>query len=167
MIKIRTKYDIKAYKDFAKYESLKVFILAYLCGMALLVVGIILAFTLKKGFLMYLLSAVLLPVSVHAYYKIKELEALKKPLLKNDTYQLFEFNEDYFDLEQISRGNNFKDKYFYNEIYSIVKYKKYYFIFINRVQAFIIKNEDYIFGDEEELDEIENEIIKEKILNYE
>ena len=94
MIKVRTKYDLSAYKDFEKYVSFKVFLLAYFCGVASLVIGVILAFTLQKGFAMYLLSAFLLPVSMHAYYKFKEVEVLKKPLLKNDTYQLFEFDED-------------------------------------------------------------------------
>ena len=63
-------------------------------------------------------------------------------------------DEQGFSLEQISRGNNFEDRYIYKEILSVVKYRKYYFIYVNRAQAFIVRNEDYILGNEKEFDDL-------------
>ena len=164
MVKIRSKYNIEAFKAFQKYSSFKIFILAYICGLSFLGVGIWFAFTSIGSYPLYLLCAVLLPLVLHGYYKFIEFEALKNKLLRNETHQIFSFDENGFELEQISSGANFKDKYFYSEIYSVIKYKRYYFIYINRAQAFIVKNEDYILGDQYQLDELLKSAIKDKFI---
>lgn len=167
MVKICSKYDIKAYKDFQKYQSVKIFILGYICGSFLLATGIYFAFTYRNSYLIYIMSGVLLPVMLHVMYKFKQFEALSSPLLKYQTSQYFIFDEEQFSLEQVSRGNNFCDRYGYKELLSIVKYKNYYFIYINRAQAFIVRNEDYILGNEEELDNLFIKNLNDKFIRKE
>ena len=48
----------------------------------------------------------------------------------------------------------FVDNYLYKDIYSVIKYKNYYFIYINRIQAFVIESRDYLLGNENEFDEL-------------
>ena len=74
--------------------------------------------------------------------------------MKDTTMQIFTFNDEEILLEQISKYDSFKDRYRYSDILSIIKYKEYYFLYVNRLQAFIIRNEDYVVGNEEELDKL-------------
>lgn len=167
MITIRSVYDITSFRVFQKHTLFKIFILSYICSILLLVTGVLLIYFQKQNYAMYLLSGVCLPIGVHVIYKIQEVETInKKRLLRDTTMQIFTFDEEGFSLEQISLQETFKENYLYSDIYSIIKYKEYYFLYINRIQAFVIKNEDYIKGNEEELDKLfkkmknENFIVK-------
>lgn len=154
MIQLRSIYNLKAFRVFQRYTLNKIFILGYLCGLALLGVGVCFIFT-DRSYIIYLLSGVLLPLMLHVFYKFMEIEALNKnKYLRDTTMQIFTFNDEEILLEQISKYDSFKDKYRYSDILSIIKYKEYYFLYVNRTQAFIIKNEDYVIGSEEELDEL-------------
>jgi hypothetical protein len=86
-------------------------------------------------------------------------------LVKYGALQTFSFEEDRIKLHQISKLGEFSDEYFYDEILSIYKNKKYYFIFVTRTRAFIIDKEGFISGNEKELDDFLNNILKEKFIN--
>lgn len=164
MIKICSKYDIEAYKAFQKYQNIKIFILGYICGAVLVALGVYFAFTYRNSALIYIMGGILFPGVLHLVYKIKQAEAFSSPLLKYHTSQYFVFDEQGFSLEQISRGNNFEDMYSYKDILSVVKYREYYFIYINRAQAFIVRNEDYVLGNEKEFDDLLEKCLKEKFI---
>ena len=154
MIKLRSVYDLKIFRAFQRYTLNKIFVLGYLCGLTLLGVGVWFAFS-ERSYIVYLLSGVLLPLMLHIFYKFMETDALNKnKYLRDTTMQIFTFDNEEILLEQISKYDSFKDKYRYSDIISIIKYKEYYFLYVNRSQAFIIKNEDYILGNELELDEL-------------
>ena len=154
MIQLRSVYNLKTFRAFQRYTLNKIFILGYLCGIALIGVGIWFAFS-ERSYIVYLLSGILLPLMLHVFYKFMEADALNKNIhLRDTTMQIFTFNDEEILLEQISKYDSFKDRYRYSDILSIIKYKEYYFLYVNRTQAFIIKNEDYVVGNEEELDKL-------------
>jgi len=165
MIKVRSIYNLKSFRDFQRYTLKKIFILAYCFGILLLCLGILFAFLEKKVWSAYLLVGVIFPVIVHAYSRVLEIESLNKNIyLKKSVVQLFTFNEDGFELEQISNFDDFKEVYLYKDIIKVIKYKKYYFMYINRAQAFIVNNEDYIYGNEEGLDKLFKEVKGERFV---
>lgn len=132
--------------------------MAYICGVVLLAIGILFAFLENKSYLTYLLCGILFPLSMHVYYKVVELENINKNIrLRDGSIQIYTFDEEGIELEQISNYDTFKDKYTYKDIIRIVKYKKYYFLYINRVQALVVNNIDYVYGNEMELDKLFNE----------
>lgn len=155
MIRLKSIYDINTFKKFQRYMLRHVFALAYVCGILLIGVGVLFAFLSKIAYEVYIVMGIFLPLIVHVFHKMMEVQTISKNVyLKSATVQIFTFDEEGFELEQISKFDAFKEKYLYKEIYSIVKYKRYYFIYVNRVQAFIINNEDYVIGNEEELDKL-------------
>ena len=118
----------------------KIYVLAYVCSVIFVGFAILLAFLDKIVYPVYLIFAVLLPTLVHLYHKFSILIAVKRSKhLNANTLQIYSFDEDGFELEQVSMYDTIKEKYLYEDIYSIVKYKNYYFLFINRVQAFIVE----------------------------
>ena len=162
---IKSVYDFKAFKTFQKYSLKNLFILIYLCSLAFIGVGIWFAFASRKSYYAYLFIGILLPIVSHVFYRIMENNLINNNIyLRDTTIQVFTFNEEGFEMEQISKINTFIDKYLYKDIYSIVKYKRYYFIYINRVQAFVIHNEDYVSGSEEELDELFKKIFDKRFI---
>ena len=164
MITITSKYDLKIYKEFLKYTYKKVFILTYVSAIVLFLVGIFFAFSNVMGSFMYVFIAIMLPVLVHTYYKSIIFKAMNSPLLRNDTYQTFIFDNEGMVFKQVSNSDTYTDKYLYKEIYRVIKYKKYYFIYINRVQAFIFNNDDYINGSEHDFDELLKECMQDKYI---
>ena len=165
MIKIRSIYDLKTFKAFQKYSLFKIFILGYICALLFIGVGIWFAFVSRSSYIVYLLSGILLPVLLHVFYRMMEMNALNKNrYLRDTTIQLFSFDEEGFELEQISNYDVFKERYTYNNVLSVVKYKRYYFIYINRVQAFVINNLDYMLGNENELDELFLKLMKKRFI---
>lgn len=167
MIRLRSIYNVDTFKKFQRYMLRYVFVLAYICGILLIGIGVLFAFLSKIAYEVYIVMGIFLPLIVHVFHKMLEVQTISKNIyLKSETIQIFTFDEEGFELEQISKFDAFKEKYLYKDIYSIVKYKRYYFAYINRVQAFIINNEDYIIGNEEELDKLfskvkgENFIVK-------
>jgi hypothetical protein len=165
MITIRSIYDLKTFRAFQRYNLKKIFILAYICALAFIGVGIWFAFTSRSSYIVYLISGILLPVLINVFYKTMELETINRNIyLRDTTIQIFNFNEEGFELEQISKVDTFKDKYTYKDILSIIKYKKYYFIYINRSQAFVINNLDYVVGNEQELDELFKKVKGERFI---
>jgi hypothetical protein len=127
--------------------------------------GVVFAFLEKKVWSAYLLVGVILPVIMHVYSRVLEIEALtKNGYLKKSVVQFFTFNEDGFELEQISNFDSFKEVYLYKDIIKVIKYKKYYFMYINRAQAFIVNNEDYVYGNEEEFDRLFKEVKGERFI---
>ncbi len=164
-IKIRSKYNLYTFKAFLKFVYIKLFFLAYICGIALIAIGVALAFLSKSSYIVYIFSGVLLPVILHVFYRVMILQAIKRNIgLSEGIIQFFCFNDDGFELEQISHYESFKERYLYKDIYSVVKYKRYYFVYINRYQAFIIENEDYVYGNEEEFDELLKKMKKERFI---
>lgn len=165
MITIRSIYDFKSFKVFQRYSLQRIFILGYVCGISLIGIGIWFAFESKSSYIVYLLSGILLPLILHVSYKMLEMENINKNILLRDTTaQIFTFDEEGFSLEQISRQGTFKERYLYNEILSVIKYKRYYFIYVNRVQAFVVNNNDYLLGSEEELDKLLKKVKQEKFV---
>ena len=155
MITLRSVYDIKTFKAFQRYSLKRVFILAYSCAVLAIGVGIAFVVFSLKNYLIYFMLGIGLPILMHIFYRAMEVETINRNLyLRDTTMQIFRFNEEGFELEQISKIDTFKDKYTYKDIYSIIKYKRYYFIYINRSQAFIVNNRDYVSGSEEELDKL-------------
>lgn len=144
MLMNKTPYNLDSFKVFQKYMFSKIYVLAYVCGVILVGFGILLAFLDKMGYIIYLVSGVLLPALIHLYHKFSILIAFKRNrYLTANTLQIYSFDEDGFKLEQVSVYDTIKEQYLYEDIYSIVKYKNYYFLFVNRVQAFILEaNED-------------------------
>ena len=125
MITIKSVYDLKTLRVFQKYSFKKIFILSYICGVLLFAIGIFFAFN-SRSYHMYLFLGVALPVMMHVFYKIKEVEIINKNVyLKDKTIQTFTFDNEEIMLEQVSRDNTFKDYYSYKEILSIIKYKRY------------------------------------------
>ena len=108
MLKIRRVYNLKSFRDFQKYTLKKIFLLAYCFGILLLCLGVVFAFLEKKVWSAYLLVGVILPVIMHVYSRVLEIEALtKNSYLKKSVVQFFTFNEDGFELEQISNFDSF------------------------------------------------------------
>lgn len=142
----KTHYNINTFKVFQKYMFSKIHVLSYVCSAIFIGFAILLAFLGKMMYPIYLAFALLLPTLVHLYHKFSILIAVKKNRhlhLHANTLQIYSFDEEGFELEQVSVYDTIKEKYLYDDIYSIVKYKNYYFLFINRVQAFIVEsNED-------------------------
>lgn len=164
-MKIQSIYDINTYKVFLKYTYFKIFILGYICGLVLFLIGIYFAFSSRNSYAMYLLSGILLPLLLHIFYRYNLSESISKnKLLKYGTTQVFTFLDDGFELEQTSSYDLFKERYNYEDIYSIIKYKRYYFIYVNRVQAFIVNNDNYICGNEQELDDLFKKVKKERFI---
>lgn len=154
-IKIRTVYNLQTFRYFQKYSFKKIFILAYISAILLVDIGIYFLHLELKSASIYILMGIVFPIMMHIYYKAIEINALNRnPYLKKTLTQLFTFDEDGVFLEQITMDNTFKDKYLYSDILSVIKYKSYYFIYVNRSQAFVILNEDYICGNEKELDNL-------------
>lgn len=165
MVKIASVYNFEKLKIFQRYMSFKIFLLGYLCGVSLFVIGILFAFLSINSYVVYLLMGVLLPILLHVYYKFTLLEMIKKnPSLKYGITQIFTFDELGFELEQSQTYTSLKERYLYKDIYSIIKYKEYYFIYVNRAQAFIVSNNDYVIGDEAMLDEMFKEYKKERFI---
>ena len=165
MITIRSIYDFKSFKVFQRYSSQRIFILGYVCGISLIGIGIWFAFESKSSYIVYLLSGILLPLILHVSYKMLEMENINKNILLRDTTaQIFTFDEEGFSLEQISRQGTFKERYLYDDILSVIKYKRYYFIYVNRVQAFVVNNNDYLLGSEEELDKLFKKVKQDKFV---
>ncbi len=165
MITIHSIYDYKSFKVFQRYSLQKIFILSYICALALVGIGVWFAFDSRSSYIVYILSGILLPFVLHISYKLLELENINKNvLLRDTTAQIFTFDQEGFTLEQIAKQGTFKEKYVYDDILSIVKYKRYYFIYINRVQAFVVVNDNYLLGNEEELDELFKTIKKDKFI---
>lgn len=155
MVQIRSEYNINTFCIFQKFSLKKVFVLSYICGLLLLGIGIGFSFAKISNYKVYLFLGIALPLFMYIYYRmIVSLAVNKNVYLQNKTIQIFTFDDQEIKLEQISPNKVFKEKYFYDEIIKIVKYKRYYFLYVNQSQAFIIKNEDYVVGTEEELDEM-------------
>lgn len=165
MVKIASVYDLEKFRIFQKYMSFKIFLLGYLCGVSLLLIGILFAFLSMNSYVIYLMMGILLPALMHIYYRFIYLDAIKKnPSLKYGVSQIFTFDELGFELEQTYTYNTLKERYLYKDIYSVVKYREYYFIYVNRSQAFIVSNDNYLLGDEASLDEMFKEYKKDKFI---
>ena len=122
MIKIRSVYDVKIFRAFQRYTLNKIFVLGYLCGLSLIAIGILFAFC-ERNYIIYLLSGILLPIMLHVFYKFMEIENLNKnKYLRDTTMQIFTFDDEEILLEQISKYDNFKDKYRYSDIKSNILY---------------------------------------------
>lgn len=164
-MKLQSFYNIQLMRVFHKYTYYKVFILCYVCSLLLIGVGIYLAFTSRELYLAYLLGGILLPVFMHVYYKFIEYDLVNRTAgIKKGIKQIFTFDELGFELNQVSIYQDFNESYRYSDVLSIIKYKCYYFIYINRSQAFVIKSEDYLEGNEEELDALFSKVKKEKFI---
>ena len=161
---IRSIFDIKTFKAFQKYSLKKIFILSYLCALALIGVGVFFVFT-RRHYLIYFIAGVMLPICIHLFSRIHEIDIVNRNVyLRDTTMQIFTFKEDEIEFEQISKIDTFKDRYEYKELLSVVKYKKFYFLYINRAQAFIVRSEDYTSGSEEELDELLKNVLGKKFI---
>lgn len=161
MVRLRSEYNLQSLEVFRKYSYKNIYILSYVCSLLFIGVGILFAFLQKSIYVVYLLLGVLLPILVHLFPKIME-NKFKNVYFKRETVQIFTFDEEGFELEQISNNETFKEKYSYSELLSIIKYKEYYFMYINRSQAFIVCAKDFISGNEEELDELFKKCNKDK-----
>ena len=164
MIRIRSVFDIKAFKAFQNYSLKKVFVLAYICTIILVGIGIYFVFT-ARHYMIYFIAGIMLPICMHLFSRIHEIDAINRNIyLRDTTMQIFTFNEEDIEFEQISKIDTFNDRYEYKQLLSAVKYKKYYFLYVNRAQAFIVKSEDYVNGTEEELDELFKNVFGKKFI---
>lgn len=165
MIQLRSVYDLKAYQSFQKYSWKKIYVLTYICSLILILLGILFAFCEKKIYVVYLLLGVLFPVMMHVLPKTMWKIYLNKNIyLRSKTVQIFTFDEEGFELEQVSNIDIFKERYNYSNLLSVIKYKEYYFMYINRSQAFIVCANDFVQGNEAELDELLKTNKKEKFI---
>lgn len=155
MIKLQSIYNVNAAKVFQNHVMMPIFILGYISSFILLVLGVLFAFTSRNIYPVYLLLAATLPFALHLYSKLTLFQLIKRNNnFKHDIIQVFTFDEEGFKLEQNDSFTTFIDNYLYKEVYSIIKYKEYYFIYINRIQAFVIESRDYLLGSEEELEQL-------------
>lgn len=162
---LKSLYSIKLYKEFQKLLYKKVKILSYIISFLLVVLGIILIFFNYFGYI-YVVFGVTLPVFMHVFIKLMENENIKRDvLLQYGASQTFYFEEDRVRLNQVSKLGTFEDEYFYDELVSVYKTKKYYFIFVTRTRAFIVEKEEFVVGNEKELDELLKLNLKDKFIN--
>lgn len=162
---IKSLYTIESYKAFQKLLYKKIKILSYITSFILVILGVILIYFGFFGY-SYVVLGVALPIFIHVFTRYIENESIKKnSLLMQSVSQTFHFREDRVKLHQTSIVSTFEDEYFYNELVSVYKNKKYYFLFVTRTQAFIVDKEGFISGNEKELDELLKNVLKEKFIN--
>ena len=148
MIVVKTLYTLQGYKLFLRLLYKKVRIFSYITSFLLFSAGLILMFLQLKGYV-YVVFSLSLPFFVQLFINSMENDAMKKnALLISATLQTFCFEDNKFILTQSSRIGEFKEEYFYSELFSIYKTKDYYFLFVNRTQAFIVDINGFIQGNE-------------------
>ena len=114
----------------------------------------------------YVVLGCALPIFIHFFIKFIENENIKRDvLIKYGAMQTFYFEEDRVRLHQTSKLGEFSDEYFYDELVSVYKNTKYYFIFVTRTRAFIVDKEGFVSGNEKELDEFLMNNLKDKFVN--
>jgi len=162
---IKSLYSIELYKEFQKLLYKKVKILSYITSFLLCVLGVVLMFFQYAGYI-YVILGCTLPIFIHLFINLTERENIKRDVLvRYGAMQTFYFEEDRVRLHQISILGEFSDEYFYDELFSVYKSKKYYFVFVTRTRAFIIDKEGFVSGNEKELDEFLTNNLKEKFVN--
>ncbi|MBR3891160.1 MAG: YcxB family protein [Bacilli bacterium] len=165
MIINKSLYTIEGYKSFLKLLYKKVKLLSYITSFILFCIGILLMFFGFRGYV-YIVFSLALICFVYFFINILESESIKKnALLISATQQIFTFHEDEFSLVQTSRIGQFEDKYSYSELFSAYKTKEYYFLFVNRTQAFIVDLNGFLEGKEEELDDLLKSKLGDRFIN--
>lgn len=150
VFKASSKFDDKAYAALQEYTSKKALIpICILCSIVFVVLGVL---EIKKDLVMailYFIIAVVFPFIFLFFYK-KEINKKKyKPTtLGNNVTNYAEFSEDgfceksYRNEEQIG-VTSLK----YSDLVKFVEYKNYFFIYISKVQAFVVDKNGFVVGD--------------------
>lgn len=158
-------YSIDKFKIFQKWLYKKVKLLSYITSFLLVAIWGGLRF-LSYDVEIYLACAFIFPFCVHAFAWFVSYEQIKNNLvLKYGAEQTFEFDEDGVKVKQKSINGEYIYEYIYTDFLNVYKWKKYYFIFVTRTNAFIMDRDTFIVGKEEEFDSMLKQIYGKRFIN--
>lgn len=151
MIRIKTDINEKAQKSLSK-DTINFCIVALVIGSIGLLAYIILATIFENNYLDILLLFSI-PFGVGLVYIIfinKNIKAMAESKITNE----YEFEENYFNVISSKNGEEFgRQKVYYKDIYKVKEKEEYIFIYINKINAYII---DTTNSNEEDLKIIKN-----------
>lgn len=162
---IESSYNTKNYLAFEKYLFRRVRVFVWILAIILLIVGIVLTIFEFKSVSVYFTFPVIMVVAFYVYYHyLSNKLVLSNEYLNKETTQTFEFNEDKVIIKQMVLDKVISEEYDYKSIYMVVRYKEYYFLHINRVQAYIIEDNDFILGDRDSFEDFLKDKFKNKYI---
>ena len=172
MIKATYKNNLREYEDFLKYtvyelnSGKKNILLLGICALVAFVVGLILMLIkIPAGWLFLLICGLFLMVlafKVWGYKRgiekaMKSIKRIEQAFVKvsND----YEFDEESFVFENKKQGKN---EVFYKEVYAVRETDKFFYVYMSKNIAYIIKKQMITEGSAEELSTLFKNILEDK-----
>ena len=153
MIKANTVYTKETLNDFVSFalKKNKTFIIIYVCAFIILLASI---FMFIMGDIFYGVMYLFFALFFSSYQLILSVLTRKKVAMSIGCYDEFEFGEDKFKIISYSQKGEEKSTITkkYDEIFKTYQNKDYFYIFIDKINAFIITKKD--FKELEKFDEL-------------
>lgn len=154
VFKIKSKSGDKEYMSLQEYTSKKILVpLCIICSLVFVVLGAIYLFSDLFTGIMFLVVAAVFPFIYVKFYK-KEINKKKyKPAtVSEDVVNYTEFSEDGFCEKTFRREEQIGvTSLKYTDLVKLVDYKGYFFVYISKMQAFIIDKSGFVVGTAEDL----------------
>ena len=161
MVEVRGKFDENVLKSVNKRSFKIASIIILIFSALVLLVGIVGvvwgedAEDLGMGIYCICLALLCYPIFCGIYAIIKKFVKPNSGLISAETEQQFQFFEDRFMCSQI-KGEEFNDfmQAKYSVLFKIIETKEQYFLYLTRVQCFVINKADITSGSVDELNNI-------------
>lgn len=150
VFKINSKFSDKEYTAFQQYTAKKVLVpICIVCSLIFLALGIIRLFDdIYLGVAFIVISVIFPFIYLKAYNREINKKKYKSAMVGDDVNNLMEFTEDGF-TEKTYRGEEQVGvtSLKYSDLFKVVDYKDYLFVYISKVQAFIVDKNGFVVGD--------------------
>lgn len=149
----RSQMSDKEYTVFQEYSARKTIVpIAIICSLIFVVLGVVYVFDDLITGIVFMATGVLFPFIYLAFYRREvNKKKYKSNLIGNDVINFIEFKEDCFSEKTFRNGEQVGFTLLkYSDLVKIVNYKNYLFIFISKVQAFIVDKNEFRQGTAQE-----------------
>lgn len=157
IFKVESKFTSEANIAFQRYHSRKIMLLFYLvCPIVFVALGVMTILGEERDLISgitLIVCGVLLPFLLYFIYN-SQIKKNKQAFMGNDTLSVIEFSDEGV-VERTFRGEEQVGvtSVKYSDLFKVCEDKKYYYVYISKIQAFIIDKNGFTVGEESKFGE--------------